>query len=58
MDFVLSLYYRNEIQNPKIMQGKNFVGTKNNPKETPEEFLAVLKRLDAVCGRVQLERGE
>jgi len=40
------------------MQGKNFVGTKNNPKETPEEFLAVLKRLDAVCARVQLEKGE
>lgn len=37
---------------------RNFIGTRNNPTETLEEFLDVLKRLPgAVAGRVQLERG-
>jgi len=37
---------------------RNFTGTKNNPEETLEEFLGVLKRLPgAVAARVQLERG-
>lgn len=37
---------------------RNFTGTMNNPTETLEEFLGVLKRLPgAVAARAQLERG-
>lgn len=35
----------------------NFVLTKNNPSETLEEFLLVLRQ-DAVYARVQYEKGE
>lgn len=38
---------------------RNFTGTKNNPKETLEEFLQVLKRLpNSTAARAQLEKGE
>jgi len=36
---------------------RNFFLTKNNPTETLTEFFEILKR-DAVCARVQLEKGE
>lgn len=40
-----------------MQKSRNFFLTKNNPKETLTEFFEILKR-DAVCARVQLERGE
>lgn len=39
------------------MSGKNFMLTKNNPEETLEEFMNVLKK-DAVYAKGQLEKGE
>lgn len=33
------------------MLGKNFFGTKNNPKESLTEFMLVLKQLDPICAR-------
>jgi len=38
-------------------KARNFIMTKNNPKESLTEFFEILKR-DAVCACVQLERGE
>lgn len=38
---------------------RNFTGTRNNPAETLEEFLGILKKLPhATAARVQLEKGE
>ena len=39
------------------MKSMNFVLTKNNPKETLEEFMGVLSK-DAKYARAQLEKGE
>jgi len=40
-----------------MTRGKNFSLTKNNPNETLEEFMLVLKK-DALYARAQLEKGE
>lgn len=40
-----------------MTKSRNFILTKNNPKETLTEFFEILKR-DAVCACAQLERGE
>lgn len=40
-----------------MVKARNFMLTKNNPKETLEEFAEVLKA-EAVFSRVQLEKGE
>jgi len=40
------------------MLGKNFFGTKNNPKESLTEFMLVLKQMDPICARAQYEKGE
>lgn len=40
-----------------MTKSRNFILTKNNPKETLNEFFDILKR-DAVCACAQLERGE
>lgn len=40
-----------------MVKARNFILTKNNPEEAPEEFFEVLKR-DAVCACMQLERGK
>lgn len=40
-----------------MTRGKNFSLTKNNPDETLEEFMNVLKK-DAVYARAQLEKGD